>query len=297
MTMTMQAAGSLTSARTIAGLRRRLAHTFRTAGLDTAELDARILIGHALGLNHTQLAAASQRMPSADECELVATLGARRLQGEPVARILGEKEFWGLTLGLSPETLVPRPESETVVEAALTAVGRRTRPMILADLGTGSGALLLALLSELPQAFGFGTDLGVGALATARDNAARLGLDARAGFVACDYARALSGPFDCIVCNPPYIATYEIATLSPEVRDYDPRLALDGGVDGLDGYRAIAADAPRLLAPGGSLVVELGAGLADRVGIIMSVKGLMPDGPGHFDVAGINRAMAFRHLP
>jgi release factor glutamine methyltransferase len=295
--MTIQAAGSLTSARTIAGLRRNLAHTFRTAGLDTAELDARILIGHALGLNHTQLAAASQRMPSADECELVAALGARRLQGEPVARILGEKEFWGLTLGLSPETLVPRPESETVVEAALTTVGRRTRPMILADLGTGSGALLLALLSELPQAFGFGTDLSISALATARGNAARLGLDARAGFVACDYAHALSGPFDCIVCNPPYIATHDIATLSPEVRDYDPRLALDGGEDGLTGYRAIAADAPRLLAPGGSLVVELGAGLAERVNIIMSVKGLMPDGPGHFDVAGINRAMAFRHLP
>jgi release factor glutamine methyltransferase len=293
----MQAAGSLTSARTIAGLRRALAHTFRTAGLDTGELDARILIGHALGLSHTQLAAASQRMPGAEECELVATLAARRLQGEPVARILGEKEFWGLTLHLSPATLVPRPESEAVVEAALKAIGRSNRPMLLADLGTGSGALLLALLSEIPQAFGIGTDLSIGALATARGNAARLGLGARAGFVACDYARALSGPFDCIVCNPPYIATREIAMLSPEVRDYDPRLALDGGVDGLDGYRAIAADAPRLLAPGGSLVVELGAGLAERVSIIMSVKGLMPDGPAQRDVAGVNRALAFQYLP
>lgn len=297
MTMTAQTAGSLTSARTIAGLRRTLAHTFRTAGLETAELDARILIGHALGLSHTQLAAASQRMPSADECELVAVLAAHRLQGEPVARILGEKEFWGLTLHLSAETLVPRPESETVVEAALKAIGRRARPMLLADLGTGSGALLLALLSEVPQAFGIGTDLSIGALATARDNAARLGVSARAGFVACDYARALAGPFDCIVCNPPYIATRDIATLAPEVRDHDPRLALDGGVDGLDGYRAIAADAPRLLAPGGSLVVELGAGSVEGVSIIMSVKGLMPDGPAQRDVAGIDRALVFRHLP
>jgi release factor glutamine methyltransferase len=203
LTMTRQAAGNLTSARTIAGLRRTIAQSFRTAGLETAELDARILIGHALGLNHTQLAAASQRMPSADECELVTVFAARRLHSEPVARILGEKEFWGLTLHLSPETLVPRPESETVVEAALKAIGRVTKSMRLADLGTGSGALLLALLSEVPQAFGIGTDLSIGALATARDNAARLDLSARAGFVACDYARALASPFDCIVCNPP----------------------------------------------------------------------------------------------
>jgi release factor glutamine methyltransferase len=295
--MTRQAAGNLTSARTIAGLRRTIAQSFRTAGLETAELDARILIGHALGLNHTQLAGASQRMPSADECELVTVFAARRLQGEPVARILGEKEFWGLTLHLSPETLVPRPESEAVVEAALKAIGRVTKSMRLADLGTGSGALLLALLSEVPQAFGIGTDLSIGALATARDNAARLGLSARAGFVACDYARALAGPFDCIVCNPPYIATRDIATLAPEVRDHDPHLALDGGEDGLDGYRAIAADAARLLAPGGSLMVELGAGLVEGVSIIMSVKGLIPDGPAQLDVAGISRALAFRHLP
>ena len=297
MTLAMTAAGGLTSARTIAGLRRTVAQSFRNAGLETAELDARILIGHALRLSHTQLAAASQRMPSVDECELVAVLAARRLQGEPVARIVGEKEFWGLALRLSPETLVPRPDSEAVVEAALKAIGRRERPMLLADLGTGSGALLLALLREIPQAFGIGTDLSLGALATARANAVRLGVSAQASFVACDYALALAGPFDCIVCNPPYIATRDLATLSPDVRDHDPRLALDGGPDGLDGYRTIAADVPPLLAPSGILVVELGAGLSDVVSAIMNVGGLMPDGPAQLDLTGIERALAFRHLP
>ena len=214
-----------------------------------------------------------------------------------MARIVGEKEFWGLTLRLSPQTLVPRPDSEAVVEAALKAIGRRARPMLLADLGTGSGALLLALLNEIPQAFGIGTDLSLGALATARANAVRLGLSARAGFVACDYALALAGPFDCIVCNPPYIATRDLATLPPDVRDHDPRLALDGGADGLDGYRTIAADVPPLLAPGGILVLELGAGLSDVVTRIMHVGGLMPDGPAQLDLTGIERALAFRHLP
>ena len=163
-------------------------------------------------------------------------LSARRLAGEPVARILGTKEFWSLPIVLSPAVLVPRPETETVVEQALAAVdrnGARTRALRIADLGVGSGAILLALLSELPNAFGVGTDRDPAALAVARDNARRLGLDARAAFVACDFGAALSPGFDLVVTNPPYIASGDIAALPAEVRDFDPRRALDGGRTGL----------------------------------------------------------------
>ena len=186
------------------------------------------------------------------ELEAIAAVAARRLAREPVARIIGRKEFWGLSLGLNMQTLVPRPETETVVEAALAALdcgGVRTRPLRILDLGTGSGALMLALLSELPATFGIGTDISSEALCCARDNATALGLARRASFVACDYGAALAGPFDLIVSNPPYIAHGDIATLAPEVSAFDPPRALDGGIDGLDGYRAIAADARRLLAP------------------------------------------------
>jgi release factor glutamine methyltransferase len=187
---------------------------------------------------------------------------------------------------------VPRPETETVVEAALTAVdalGARTRPLRIADLGTGSGALILALLSELPNAFGVGTDASAAALLVARDNARRLGLT-RASFVAGDMAAALRGPFDVIVSNPPYIASGDIATLAAEVRDFDPRLALDGGRDGLDLYRAIAAAAPALLAPGGALVVELGIGQMEPVAALFAAAGLAP-APPRPDLNGVPRAL------
>ncbi len=173
---------------------------------------------------------------------------------------------------------MPRPETETVVEAALAAIdphGSRGRALRIADLGTGSGAILLALLSELKNAFGVGSDLNPRALVMARDNARRLGLH-RAAFVACDLAAALRGPFDLIVSNPPYIASGDIATLAPEVRLFDPRLALDGGADGLNFYRAIAAAAPALLAPEGTVVVEIGAGQAEPVAAIFAAAGLAP---------------------
>ena len=247
---------------TVAEARRALADAFRDAGLDSPELDARILLGHALGLSHTALATDPGRILDKRETEALAALAARRMQHDPVARILGTKEFWGLPLAVTDATLVPRPETETIVEAALAAIddgGPRTRTLRVADLGTGTGALLLALLSELPHAFGIGTDTSVAALSAARSNAERLGLARRAGFVACDFGTALAGPFDLVVVNPPYIASAEIAALPPEVRR-DPRLALDGGADGLDCYRAVTGDARRLLSPTGQLVVELGFG-------------------------------------
>jgi release factor glutamine methyltransferase len=277
---------------TIADARRAWTTKFRECGIESPELDARILVGHALGLDHAALAAASSRPLSASEQQAVAALAYRRITREPVARIVGTKEFWSLTLRVCAATLVPRPETETVVEAALDVIdrhGARSRPLRIADLGTGSGAILLALLSELPDACGIGTDLSTAALAIACDNAARLGLN-RAHFVACDMAAALRGPFDLIVSNPPYIASADIAGLAPEVRDFDPRAALDGGPDGLAFYRAIAAAAPALLAPGGALIVELGAGQAQAVAALFAAAGLAPAAPRH-DLNGVPRAL------
>jgi release factor glutamine methyltransferase len=277
--------------------RRRLAGEFRRRGADAPELDARLLVGHALALDHAALAAQPDRVLAADEADAIAALAARRLVREPVARILGRKEFWGLSLGLDSETLVPRPESETVVEAALAALGGpHDAPLRIVDLGTGSGALLLALLSELPAAYGIGTDVSLAALGRAHANAAALGLAGRAGFVACDYAVALRGPVDLLVSNPPYVAHADIAALQAEVRDFDPRRALDGGPDGLAGYRAIASQARRLLAPDGVLVLELGFGQLPAVRAIFAAAGLAPAGERH-DLLGVVRALVLRALP
>jgi release factor glutamine methyltransferase len=277
---------------TVGGARRAWANRFRAGGIDTPELDARILVGHGLGLDHAGLAAAEARELSVEEETAITALTQRRLAREPVARIIGCKEFWSLKLGIDAATLVPRPETETVVEAALAAIearGARAQTLRIADLGTGSGAILLALLSELPNAFGVGTDASHVALTVARDNARRLGLT-RARFVACDVAAALRGRFDVIVCNPPYIASGEISDLAPEVRDFDPRGALDGGPDGLDFYRAIAESAPALLSPRGVLVVELGSGQASPVAALFAAAGLasLPPRP---DLTNVPRAL------
>lgn len=281
---------------TIAEARRAMAAQFRAAGLDTPELDARILVAHALGLDHATLAASPLRNLEVGESNAIADLTQRRLAREPVARIVGWKEFWSLPLRIDAATLVPRPETETVVEAALAAVearGPRSQALRIADLGTGCGAILLALLTELPNAFGVGTDVSTDALCVARDNARRLGF-ARVQFVACDLAAALRGPFDLVVSNPPYIASAEIAALAPEVRDFDPARALDGGSDGLGFYRSIAAAAPALLVPGGALVVELGAGQADAVAAIFAGNGLAPL-PPRTDVNAVARALTARN--
>jgi release factor glutamine methyltransferase len=277
---------------TVGGARRAWANKFRAGGIDSPELDARILVGHALGLDHAALAAAEGRKLKVNEENAIAALAKRRLAREPVSRILGSKEFWSLRLRVDATTLVPRPETETLVEAALAAIdahGTRAQSLRIADLGTGSGTILLALLSELPNAFGVGSDASAGALSVARDNAHRLGL-ARAHFVACDMTAALSGSFDVIASNPPYIATSDIAALAPEVRDFDPRCALDGGVDGLDFYRAIAGAAPALLGPGGTLIVELGAGQAEQVAALFAAAGLAPSA-ARPDLMGVPRAL------
>ena len=280
---------------TIETARRALAARFKSAANDSAELDARLLIGHALGLDLTGLITAAQRQVTPDEAARLEEFARRRLAGEPVARILGEKEFWGLPLQLSSATLVPRPDTETVVELALEllrAGGDLSRPLRIADLGTGSGAILLALLSELPAARGFGTDISEDALQTAAANAARAGLSDRATFVACDYASGLAGPFDLIVSNPPYIRSTDIGGLAVEVRNHDPLAALDGGADGLDAYRALIPPAASLLAPGAALVVEAGEGQSGQIQALMTAAGLTPATAPKADLAGIPRAVA-----
>lgn len=285
----------MTPSQTVETARRALTLQFRSAGIDSAELDARLLTGHALGLDLTGLITAAQRQLTHGESARLDGYARRRLAGEPVARIVGEKEFWGLPLQLAPATLVPRPDTETVVELALEllrAGGELGRPLRIADLGTGTGAILLALLSELPAATGTGTDISVAALQTAAANAARAGLSDRATFIACDYASGLSGPFDLIVSNPPYIRSADIGGLAVEVRDHDPRAALDGGADGLDAYRALVPQAARLLAPGGALVVEAGEGQSGQIEALMVAAGLTPAPAPKADLAGIPRAVA-----
>jgi release factor glutamine methyltransferase len=285
---------------TVEAVRRAVTARFKSSGIDSAELDARILLGAVLGLDLTGMITAASRLLTSDESIRLEDFIRRRLAGEPVARILGRKEFWGLPLQLSAATLVPRPDTETVVELALEmlrAVSPSGRPLRIADLGTGSGAILLALLSELANAFGYGTDINVEALRTARGNAVDLGLASRAEFLACDYAAALTGPFDLIVSNPPYIRSADIPGLAAEVRDHDPRRALDGGTDGLDAYRALVPQAARLLVSGGLLAVEVGVGQSTDVERLMASAGLTLEGPPKADLAGIRRAVAGRKPP
>jgi release factor glutamine methyltransferase len=284
---------------TVESARRSLTSQFKSVQIDSAGLDARILVGAALGLDLTGVIAAATRLVTPAEAARLEDLACRRLKGEPVARILGSKEFWGLPLQLSPATLVPRPDTETVVELALEmlqAGPAADRPRI-ADIGTGSGAILLALLSELPDAYGVGTDISAAALRTASANARDLGLAGRAAFIACDYLAALSGAFDLIVSNPPYIRSAEIVDLATEVRDHDPIRALDGGTDGLDAYRALVPQAARLLAPGGALVVEAGQGQSGDIEGLMTASGLTLERPPKADLAGAARAVAGRNLP
>lgn len=285
---------------TIDAARRALASRLAAAGMDSPELDARLLIGAVLQLDLTGLVSQSARILTAEQTAQIAALAERRLAGEPVARILGVREFWGLPLALSADTLVPRPDTETVVAFALDTIGadRKAEPLRIADLGVGSGAILLALLSELPNAFGVGTDLSPDALVTAKANAIRLGLAGRAAFVACSYASALSGAFDLIVSNPPYIPAADIADLAIEVRNHDPRRALDGGADGLDAYRTLIPEATARLRPGGALIVEIGQGQSGDVESLMTGSGLLVDfNTIRADLAGISRAVMGRKKP
>jgi release factor glutamine methyltransferase len=280
---------------TRAGALRELRQTLAGAGFETAALDARLLVLAALRIPAAELIARPNRPLAPPEAETLAAFARRRLAHEPVARIVGEREFWGLPFGLSPETLVPRPDTETVVETALGLVPDRAAPLRIADFGTGSGCLLVALLHELPNAAGLGIDLSFEALVTARRNAWANGVGARARFALSRWAEGVSGPFDLIVSNPPYIASPVIPGLDPEVRDHDPLLALDGGPDGLEPYRIILGEAGRLLAPGGLLVVEIGYDQAQDVKDLARAHGLEILNVAH-DLSGNPRCVALKRL-
>lgn len=266
------------------------------AGVDTPRFDAELLLLHAAQRDRAWLV--GHRDDAADS-SLLATfepLVQRRLTREPVSRIIGEREFWSLPFRLAPETLDPRPDTETLVEAALELAGPRDRALRILDLGTGSGCILLALLSELPQAQGTGIDIAPGAVAAAQFNAERLGLSARAQFAVSSWGASVQGEFDLLVSNPPYIASGEIASLAPEVARFDPLRALDGGADGLDAYRIIAAESQRLLAPGGIIAVEIGMGQGDDVARIFSAVGLQGIARKR-DLAGLERVVSARRVP
>lgn len=295
----MRALAGLRAGSSLAKACETLVQALRANGADSPQLDARILVCHALGIDRARLVADSEHLLDAREVSAIDALAGRRLAHEPVARIIGIKEFWSLPLKVDPAVLVPRPDTETVVECALdamTSTGGRNRALRLLDIGTGSGALLLALLSELPQSSGVATDISPAALAVARGNAESLSLSGRCGFVACDMAAALHGPFDLIVSNPPYIVSGDIASLAPDVREFDPRVALDGGADGLTAYRAIAADTKRLLAPKGMLVVELGIGQEAAVTELLRAAGLTVPRPARKDLGGLPRALLAQAL-
>ena len=253
---------------------------------ETPRLDARLLLAHALGLNRNDLIRDPAR---AIDDDVYQALLARRVGREPLALIIGRREFWSLEFQVSPATLVPRPDSETLIEAALAAFAGKSEPSRVLDLGTGTGCLLLALLTEFPSAFGVGLDRSPAAAALAKANAARLGLARRSAFVVGDWAAPLAGRFDLIVSNPPYIPSADIPLLMPEVADHEPRSALDGGADGYDAYRNIVADLNNCLTAAGVAVLELGQGQAISVSDIARESGFATS--FRLDLAEIPRAI------
>lgn len=274
---------------TVREARRLLVQHLLRAGSATPGLDARILVEGSLATENPD----PDMLLPVEALARLDGFASRRVAGEPVWRILGEREFWGLPFRLSPATLEPRPDSETIVEATLKQlVDRRHEPLSLLDLGTGTGCLLIALLSELPRATGLGVDLSEEAALTAAGNAALNGMAERATFRQGDWTEGLAGRFDVILSNPPYIPSAEIATLSVEVREHDPLLALDGGSDGLKPYRIFARTLPALLAPGGIIVFEIGAGQGTDVVALMREGGLEFLG-SRSDLGGHERALIF----
>jgi release factor glutamine methyltransferase len=264
------------------------------AGIDDPAPDARILAAHALGLDRVHLITHADRVLTEEELERIELLIGRRARHEPVDRIVGAREFWSLNFSLNEATLAPRPESETIVEAALQMISSRgDKKLRILDLGTGTGCLLLSLLHELPDATGLGVDCAARAVRQARENAERLGLAVRGEFRVNNWANGLEERFDLIVSNPPYIAQGEIPKLMPEVRDHDPLLALDGGKDGLDAYRLLIPQLPCLLKSNGAAVFEIGIGQGDAVRALFEISGFT-DIVTHRDVAGIERCIAAR---
>ena len=252
---------------------------------DNPRLEARLLLAHALGATQNELIEDPKRSFNTNEYNSLLT---RRINHEPIALITGSREFWSLRFQVSSATLVPRADSETVVEAAIAAFTGRKPPRSILDLGTGTGCLLLALLTEFPSAFGVGTDLGMDSAALAKTNASRLGVAERSAFVVADWTKPIGGVFDLIVSNPPYVCSGDIASLMPEVACHEPNRALNGGPDGCDAYRAIISELKTHLPPLGTAVLELGVDQAPHVVGMARNAGM--DVALRHDLAGIPRA-------
>jgi release factor glutamine methyltransferase len=266
---------------------RQLTKIFAAAGLDAAALDARLVLCAALGIDHASLLRDPDKPIGAAAAELIGELARRRSNREPTLRILGRREFWGLDFRVAPAVLDPRPETELLVEAVLAVfASQRDAPLRILDLGTGSGAILGALLSHFPNARGVGIDVSEEACRVARDNLQELGLGNRASIFCGDWASALRGTYDVIVSNPPYVASREIESLALEVRDHDPKLALDGGEDGFAAYRLIAPSLASVAAPHSLVALELGLGQARGVTRILETAG--------FAVCDVHRDLARR---
>ncbi|MEK9662483.1 MAG: peptide chain release factor N(5)-glutamine methyltransferase [Alphaproteobacteria bacterium] len=268
----------------------RAAAMLRAAGIDSARLDARLIVAAATGWSREELLVEPRRVPGEGAFEAIAAMVQRRAGREPLSHILGTREFWSLPFRVTADVLTPRPESETLIEAVVARARGRTAPAALLDLGTGSGCLLLALLSELPHAIGTGVDRSAAALAVAAGNARALGLAGRATWRQGSWTEGLDGRFDVIVSNPPYIPSSDIAGLADEVARFEPRAALDGGRDGFDAYRALMPGVRRLVARGGLVAFEVGAGQAGAVAALAAASGLTPAGTCR-DLAGIERVV------
>lgn len=268
---------------------------FRAADLDTADLDARLLVTGLTDLEPHQLTTRGEAALDEEQRRRLAQAAAERISGRPLHRILGAREFFGLQLGLSPATLEPRPDTETLVDGVLPFVRARleqTGRCRIVDLGIGTGAIGLALLAQCPQAECLGVDISSEAVATARANALKLGLSPRYRAIAGDWLAGIEDCFDLIVSNPPYIPSGDLISLSSEVVEHDPKLALDGGADGLDAYRQIARQAPERMAAGGVLALEIGIGQTAEVTDLCRVTGFERTGV-HVDLGGVERVLEF----
>jgi release factor glutamine methyltransferase len=270
-----------------------LVETFEACGIEDPKREAGITLAAASGVSPIALIVAP-REPLGSAARRVEEFAARRAAGEPLSRIVGKREFWGLSLTISPEVLDPRPETETIVEASLRLFGdRREEPLRVLDLGVGSGALMCALLSEFGHARGVGVDISAAAANVARSNIEACGLAERAEIRLGDWTGGLEGRFDLIVSNPPYIRSADLLRLPREVRNFDPQLALDGGIDGLDAYRRIMPGSRSLLSGRGRLMVEVGAGQAPDVLAIAGQCGFF-EPTIEKDLAGLDRVVAAR---
>ena len=273
----------------------------QVAGVEGAHRDARLLAQASCGMSPAQMLADPDRRLGLEDLARLEVVRRRRVAREPVSRIVGQRGFMDLMLEISPATLDPRPDTETVVEAIiglLRAEGRTTTPLDIIDLGTGSGAILIALLTALPHARGLGIDISEAALAVARRNGAACGVDERARWQQGNWFAGIEGVFDVIVSNPPYIPTAEIAALAPDVARFDPMTALDGGSDGLDAYRVIARQAVVHRAAGSWLVLEVGDGQAAAVAALLDPDSTATEAGGlrtFRDLAGIVRSVAHLH--